>query len=62
MKVIQMGETLEQKRMELRKFELQYNIAKLETRLLELDEEKEKIQTAIRKQKAELAGERNPEE
>ena len=49
-----MGEMLDKKRMELRKFELQFNIARLETRLLEMDEEKEKIAEAISKQKEEL--------
>ena len=53
-----MGEMLIQKKIELRKFELQFNIAKLETRLLEMDEERQKIQDAIEKQKAELAGEK----
>lgn len=45
---------LEAKRKELRKLEIQFNVAKLETRLLELDDEKEKIREAIEKQKAEL--------
>ena len=49
-----MGEILEEKRKELRKFELMFNIAKLETRILELDEEKEKISETINKQKEEL--------
>jgi hypothetical protein len=48
-----MGE-LEKKKAELRKLELNFNIAKLETRLLELDEEKIKINEAILKQKDEL--------
>ena len=56
-----MGEMLIEKRAELRKFELQYNIARLETRLLEMDEERQKIQDTIDKHKAELAGEPIPE-
>ena len=34
---------IEEKRKEVRKLELQFNIGKLETRLLELDDEKIKI-------------------
>jgi hypothetical protein len=48
------SEMLATKKLELRKFELQFNVARLETRLLEMDEEKSKIQESIDAQKAEL--------
>jgi len=49
-----MAEALDKQRQKLRKMELQFNIMKLETRTLELDEEKMKIQEAIEKQILEL--------
>ena len=45
---------LVEKRKELRSLELQFNIAKLETRILEIDDEKQKIMETIEKQKMEL--------
>lgn len=49
-----MMNALEQKKKELRKFELRYNIMKLETSMLELDEQKQKLQENINKQSEEL--------
>jgi len=39
--------SLEEQRKKLRKMEIDYNILKLETRILELDEEKVKIRESI---------------
>ena len=49
-----MNETLLQKKKELELMQIRFNISKLEVRLLELDEEKIKVQESINEQKAKL--------
>ena len=52
--------TLAQEKQELKRMETEFNIKRLEVRLLELDEEKEKVQESIDNLKAKLEELDNP--
>jgi hypothetical protein len=49
-----MAESLQEKKKQIEMMQLQFNILKLETRILELDEEKEKIADSINEQTKKL--------